>query len=242
MLESLRTKIVCEHRLIIGLLVALGLALGFGSLAGEMTEGETGAFDKSIELAMRHKDNLAVPIGPGWLKTAAIDMTSLGSETILTLVTLMAVAFLLLRKRNKQALLVALAVAGGALLSGFLKSQFARSRPDIVPQLVKANSASFPSGHAMNSAIVYLTIAVLIARSYDDARTRNFIVGLAVLATLTIGATRVFLGVHWPSDVAAGWLVGGAWALAMGIVAITLQRRHRIEQPAEAESESPEAA
>ncbi|MXO61846.1 phosphatase PAP2 family protein [Qipengyuania oceanensis] len=241
MLQKLRTAITCEYRLLLGAIGTLLLLWGFGALAGEMIEGETGAYDSKIELALRHSDNLAVPVGPAFLKTAMIDLTALGSETILTLVTVLAIAFLLLRKRQNQALLVAAAVGGGALLSGLLKSQFSRARPEIVPHLVPVHSASFPSGHAMNSAIVYLTIAVLIARSYEDARTRNFIVGLAVIATGVIGFSRVYLGVHWPSDVAAGWLVGGAWASLMGLVAVTLQRRRKIEQPARPSSDTEQA-
>ncbi len=155
-----------EHRLLIGILVTLALLAGFAALAGEMVEGETGYFDRTIELALRRSDNLANPIGTAFLKSAMIDMTAMGSETILTLTTFAAIAFLLLRKRSRQALLVAAAVGGGAVLSGILKSQFARPRPDIVPHLVEVSSGSFPSGHAMNSAIVYLTIAVLVARSY----------------------------------------------------------------------------
>nr|WP_247713067.1 phosphatase PAP2 family protein [Qipengyuania intermedia] len=135
-------------------------------------------------------------------------------------------------------MLVAAAVGGGAILSGILKSLFSRARPDVVPRLAEVSSGSFPSGHAMNSAIIYLTIAVLIARSYEDPRTRSFIVGLAALATLTIGFSRAYLGVHWPTDVAAGWLVGLAWALLMGMIAITLQKRHQIEQPVDDTTES----
>lgn len=240
MLEKIRQVIVCEYKMLVGFLSALVLAVVFGALAGEMTEGETLAFDDKILLALRQSDDLSRPIGPDALKTAMIDMTALGSETILTLVAIMAIAFLLLRKRSRQALLVTAAVGGGAILSGVLKATFSRSRPDVVPHLVHADSGSFPSGHAMNSAIIYLTIAVLLARSYEDMRTRYFIVGLATLATLTVGFTRLYLGVHYPSDVAAGWLVGCAWALGMGMIAIALQKRRKIEQPTEAEGESEE--
>ncbi|MDR7102563.1 undecaprenyl-diphosphatase [Croceicoccus sp. BE223] len=238
MLNRLRGRIASEFLPLLGLLVVMALAMGFGGLAGEMTEGETSTWDRAIQLALRHKDDLAVPIGPAFLKTAAIDLTALGSETILTLVTLIAVAFLLLRKRAHQAALLAVAVGGGAIVSGLLKNQFARPRPDIVPHLVDASSGSFPSGHAMNSAIVYLTIAVLVARGYEERSTRVFIVVLALLATLTIGATRVYLGVHWPSDMIAGWLVGCAWALAMGLVGLVLQKRRKIEPPAAAHGEA----
>ena len=231
-------KIQQEYRLLLGFLIAICLAFAFAALAGEMMEGDFGTFDEAFLLALRHPDDLATPIGPHFVQTAMVDITALGSETILTLVTLMALGFLLLRKRYRQTLLVAAAVGGGAILSGILKSLFSRARPEIVPRLAEVSSGSFPSGHAMNSAIIYLTLAVLIARSYKDARTRSFIVSLAAIATLAIGFSRLYLGVHWPTDVAAGWLVGLAWALLMGMIAITLQRRHQIEQPVDDTTES----
>ena len=233
-------KIQEEYRLLLGFVAAIALGVAFGALAGEMIEGDFGAFDKGFLLALRHSDDLATPIGPHFVQTAMLDITALGSETILTLVTVMALGFLLLRKRYRQTLLVTAAVGGGAVLSGILKSLFSRARPDVVPRLAEVSSGSFPSGHAMNSAIIYLTLAVLIARSYEDARSRSFIVGLAALATLTIGFSRLYLGVHWPTDVAAGWLVGLSWALLMGMVAVVLQKRRKIEQPVDDTTESAE--
>ena len=238
--QGLWQKIQEEYRLLLGFVAAIGLAVTFGALAGEMLEGDFGAFDRNFLLALRNPDDLATPIGPHFIQTAMLDITALGSETILTLVTIMALGFLVLRKRYRQSLLVAAAVGGGAILSGILKSLFSRARPDVVPRLAEVSSGSFPSGHAMNSAIIYLTLAVLIARSYEDARTRSFIVGLATLATLTIGFSRLYLGVHWPTDVAAGWLVGLAWALMMGMIAITLQKRRKIEQPVDDTTQSEE--
>ena len=238
--QGLWQKIQDEYRLLLGFVAAIGLAVTFGALAGEMMEGDFRAFDRNFLLALRHSDDPATPIGPHFIETAMKDITALGSETILTLVTLMALGFLVLRKRYRQTLLVAAAVGGGAMMSGILKSLFSRARPDVVPHLVPVSSGSFPSGHAMNSAIIFLTLAVLIARSYEDARTRSFIVGLATLATLAIGFSRLYLGVHWPTDVAAGWLVGLAWALLMGMIAITLQKRRKIEQPVDDTTESEE--
>ena len=114
-----------------------------------------------------------------------------------------------------------------------LKALFARERPEIVPHLVEVHSLSFPSGHSMNSAIVYLTLAVLIARGYEERRTRSFVIGAAALLVLLIGVTRIYLGVHYPSDVLGGWTVGAAWALLTGLIATNLQQRHRIEGPGE---------
>ena len=241
-MKTIVNRVVQEHRLIAGFILSLVFIWAFGSLASEMIEGDTSGFDKAIVLGLRHPSDLAHPIGPAFLKTAMIDITALGSETVLALVAIMAVAFMLLRHRARQALLLAAAIGGGAILSGIMKTLFARPRPQIVPHLVEASSPSFPSGHAMNSAIIYLTIAVLLARAYRDAGTRAFVISLALLATLTIGFSRVYLGVHWPSDVIAGWLVGSGWALAMGLLGMLLQRRRQIEQPTPpgSDADSPE--
>ena len=117
---------------------------------------------------------------------------------------------------------------------GLDKALFARPRPEVVPHLVEVNSLSFPSGHSLNSAIVYLTLGVLIARSFEERSARVFTIGTAALLVLTIGFTRVYLGVHFPSDVLGGWTVGAAWALVMGMLASVLQRSRKIEQPGSA--------
>lgn len=207
------------------------LAFAFWKLASEMREGDTEAFDKWALLGLRMAGDPATPIGPHWLRVAMIDVTALGGVTVLTLVALLAVAFLLLRARYRQALFTALATGGGALVGQALKTLFARARPEIVPHLVEVNSLSFPSGHSMNSAIVYLTLAVLLARGFEERRLRAFVIGVATLLVLMIGFTRVYLGVHFPSDVLAGWSVGAAWALAMGVLANMLQRQRKIEPP-----------
>lgn len=220
-----------EQWLLTMILLGAVLSFAFLKIAGEMSEGETEAFDKTILIALRTPGDLASPIGPAFLKGSMIDLTALGGVTVLTLVTVLAIAFLLLRHRWRQALLAALATGGGSLLGTLLKSLFARPRPEVVPHLVEVTSLSFPSGHAMNSAIVYLTLAVLIARSFEEGRLRAFVISVAALLVLTIGVTRIYLGVHYPSDVLAGWAVGAAWALLMGLVSNILQRRRKIEQP-----------
>nr|WP_247718202.1 phosphatase PAP2 family protein [Qipengyuania proteolytica] len=161
------------------------------------------------------------------------DLTALGGVTVLTLVSILAVAFLLTRGRVKQALYTALATGGGAAFGTALKSLFARARPEVVPHLVEVNSLSFPSGHSMNSAIVYLTLAVMISRSFEERKPRIFVIGVAALLVVTIGFTRLYLGVHYPTDVLGGWTVGAAWALAMGLIATRLQAQRKIEQPGE---------
>lgn len=237
---DLRNRLAREQKLLLLFLAAAGLLWAFVGLADEMMEGETASFDRTITLLLRVPGNTTQPIGPAWLVDAVIDLTALGSVPVLMLVAVMAVALLLFRQRYRLAGMMAAATGGGALASMVLKGLFARPRPDIVPHLVEVNTLSFPSGHATNSAIVYLSIALVLARNFADRPTRVFILVSAVALVVVIGATRVFLGVHYPSDVAAGWMVGASWALAMGAITRRLQAEHKVEQPeAKAEGERP---
>lgn len=220
-----------EQRFLAIFIAGAALVAGFVKLAGEMREGDTKAFDMTILRALRLPDDPSQLIGPAWFQTAATDITALGGATILTLVSILAVSFLLLRGRFRQAGFTALATGGGAMMSGILKAIFARPRPEVVPHLVEVTSMSFPSGHSLNSAIIYLTLAVMVARTFEDRKSRIFILTVAVLLVLAIGSTRVILGVHFPSDVLGGWTLGAAWALAVGLVASSLQRTHKMEEP-----------
>ena len=232
-LSTLKTYLHREQRPLLGLVIGAALAFGFIKLAGEMSEGETQAFDVAFLKALRVPGDIGTPIGPAWLLSSMRDLTALGGVTVLTLVSFLAIAFLLTRGRVKQALYTALATGGGALMGRLLKSLFARERPEVVPHLVEVHSLSFPSGHSMNSAIVYLTLAVMISRSFEDRKPRIFVIGVAALLVMTIGFTRLYLGVHYPTDVLGGWTVGAAWALAMGLIATRLQAERKIEQPGE---------
>ena len=214
------------------LAVAIGL-FGFGKLASEVAEGDTFAMDKAIVTGLRTIADPAVPIGPHWLERWMVDFTALGGAPVLTLITFIVAGLLIALRKFKMAGFVALAVSGGAILSVAIKAVFDRARPEIVPHLVEVNSPSFPSGHAMNSAIVYLTLAVLLARSQESRRVQVFLIGMAIALTLLIGTTRAYLGVHWPTDVLAGWSVGAVWAALCSLAAKRLQRDHAIEQPDE---------
>ncbi len=230
-LKQIRTHLAREQRVLLLFLAIAGLAGSFAAISDEMKEGETAAFDKAVTYLFRVAPDHVDPIGPGWLPGVIIDITALGSVAVLTLVTMLAIAFLLVRGRWRQGLLVAFAISGGALASKALKALFARPRPDLVPHLVDVNTLSFPSGHATNSAIVYLTLAILVARTFTEAWTRAYILFSGILLTIMIGITRVYLGVHYPSDVIAGWTAGGAWALVMSALARILQQKHQIEPP-----------
>lgn len=230
-LLSLARGIRADGRL---LLTFLGLAIAvfvFLKFASEVSEGDTMAFDRWVMLALRHADDPAVPAGPGWLLPVMRDFTTLGGGASLTLITILVAGFLLATRRFATAALVLAATTGGAILSGVLKDIFLRARPDIVPHLVFVDTASFPSGHAMNSAIVFLTLGALLTRTQKRRAARLYLVAIAILLTLLVGISRVYLGVHWPSDVAAGWIVGAAWAIFCLAIARLLQARHQIEQP-----------
>ena len=227
-----------DSRILLVFLVLIPALVAFGKLASEVMEGDTLAFDRWLLIHLRTPGDLAVPIGPGWLHEAMIDFTALGGGPVLTLITALAAGYLLARRKAAMALYLALAVSAGGVLNTLLKYGFVRERPDVVPHLVEVSSASFPSGHSMNSAMVYLTLAALLARAERSWRVRIFLMTGAIVVTLLVGFSRSYLGVHWPTDVMAGWTVGAAWATICSLVALQLQRRRTIEGPEHVTGES----
>jgi undecaprenyl-diphosphatase len=214
-----------ELLVLLGALGAVVLTLAFIVLAGNVLEGDTQTFDERMLRALRKRDNPAVPLGPAWLHIAALDLTALGSGTVLGLTVAAIVGFLLLKGVWRSALFVLAASWGGWLLNALLKEVFARPRPGVVPHLSEVMTPSFPSGHAMTSAAVYLTLGALLMRIVDRGVVRFYCMTVAMLATVLVGATRVYLGVHYPTDVLAGWLIGLSWALLCWIVERALERR-----------------
>lgn len=188
------------------------LVWGFASVADEVTEGETAAFDKAVTAFFREPGHLEDPWGPIWLEEAVRDVTALGSVTILALVVIASVAYLAFAGKARSAAFVAASVIGGTLLSTALKAWFNRPRPD-VEAVARVFTASFPSGHATLSAVTYLTLGLLLAESARGPHLRAYLVGLGVTLALLVGLSRIYIGVHFPTDVLAGWCVGGAWAL-----------------------------
>lgn len=198
-------------RVVPALLVAVLLVI-FGLLADEVVEGDTLSFDRSILLLFRVPGNPADPIGPAWVEEAVRDITALGSVAILTLVTTLVVVQLLLLRRRHTAVYMLVAVVGGSIISTVLKLLFDRPRPDL-EGVARVFTASFPSGHATLSAVVYLTIGAILAGDRAAAGQRAFYLIAAASLTLIVGMSRLYLGVHYPTDVLAGWLLGSAWAL-----------------------------
>jgi undecaprenyl-diphosphatase len=209
--------------LLAGLIIAGGL-WGFEELMEVARATTPHAFDTEILLAFRRAGQPDSPIGPQWLEGAMRDITSLGSTSVLVLVTAAVIVYLLLIRRSGTALFVFVAVAGGQVLSSLLKVEIDRPRPELVSHLVTETSLSFPSGHAMLSAVTYLTLGSLAARVLPDRTTKVYVLVLAVLTTLLVGISRIYLGVHWPSDVLAGWCAGFAWAMQWWLAARTLRR------------------
>ena len=218
-----RSRLILNHlkRLEPATLILFGIFAGgifaFYHLLGEVIEGEPLRFDAAILKALRQQDNPETPIGPAWLLHAAGDITSLGGVTVLSLLTVLLTAYLLVAGKKALALFIALCISGGWLISTLMKIAVGRPRPDIVPHLVHVSDLSFPSGHAMLSAITYLTLGALLARGRSNSE-RVFLMGSAIVLTVMIGFSRIYLGVHYPSDVIGGWCAGTVWALLCWVI------------------------
>jgi undecaprenyl-diphosphatase len=219
-----------ELALLVSLLVVAAATWGFAELADEVMEGSTGAFDRLILLSLRNPADLSDPIGPLWFEELARDCTALGGMGVLTFLTLAIAGFLVLQNKARAALLIVGVIGGGLLFSVLLKAGFDRPRPDLVPHGSYVYTSSFPSGHSMMSALVFLTLGALLARFQSSRRMKAYLLGLAAFLSLAIGISRVYLGVHWPTDVLAGWTAGAAWALTCWCIATYMQRHGSVEQ------------
>lgn len=208
-----------------------GAVWGFIELADEVVEGETNALDERLLLALRNPEDLSDPLGPHWLEEMGRDFTALGGVGVLTLITFSTLGFLLLRRQFHACLYIAVAVGGAIAMSSLLKMGFDRPRPDLVAHGSYVYTASFPSGHSMMASAVYFTLASLLASLELSGRVRAYLLAIAALFSLLVGISRVYLGVHWPTDVLAGWAAGIAWALLCWLVGQQLQQRSLIEKP-----------
>lgn len=209
-------------------LAAVALAVLIVALVGAtIARGTQFAFDSAIMLALRTPGDPATPIGPVWLRQAMVDVTALGGQTVLTLVVIAAIGFLLAGRHYLTAALVFGGTVSGSTAVSIGKQLVGRARPALVDHLVEVSSASFPSGHASNSAIIYLTIALIVMQIVPDRRARWFLFATTIALVVLIGISRVYLGVHWPSDVLAGWSAGALWALAWWALGARLRLRAR---------------
>ena len=202
-----------ETRTLLILIAVTGGVWAFVKLADVVARGDTQSFDERILLAFRNPADLADPIGPPWVEELCRDLTALGGVAVLTLACMAIAGLLMLDGKKRWAILVVFAMVGGALLGVALKSLSDRPRPDLVPHGSDVYTTSFPSGHSTMAAVAYLTAAALLCRLYDRKRLQVYLITWAVLLTLAIGFSRIYLGVHWPTDVLGGWTLGAVWAL-----------------------------
>ena len=219
-----------EFWLLGGIAAASGLVLAFLSLADEVVEGETLAFDNAILMMFRDPTNVDQIIGPAWVHEMVRDITALGSFSLLGLFVFGVCAYLVMVKLKSAALLLLVSVLGGTLLSTFLKMGYNRPRPDLVA-MSQQFTASFPSGHAMLSAVTFLTIGAVLARIAPNRRLQIFAIAGAVFLTVIVGLSRLYMGVHYPSDVLAGWCLGAAWAMLCSTIAFKLQSNGTMPTP-----------
>lgn len=192
----------------------------FLNIADEVSEGELDAFDRLLFLSVRDDANPQLLLGPPWLEESAVEITALGGIPVIVLLTLLVCGGLLAARLPGPSLFVLLAISGGALLSTGLKAFYERPRPDLVDHLDVIHTASFPSGHATISTLTYLTLGALLAKVVPRRSFRIYILSCALLLAVMIGLSRIYLGVHWPTDVAAGWALGSGWA-ALSFLVLT---------------------
>jgi undecaprenyl-diphosphatase len=216
-----------ERNEIVTLLAGVSICLllwGFLALASEVMEGDTRALDTRILLSLRRADDLSRPVGPAWIEPALLDLTAIGGTTVLGLVVFSVTGFLLLQQRYRTALFVLTTAVSGDAMNWIIKGYFARPRPTLVPHLRDVISTSFPSGHAMESAIIYLTLGAILMRITERRLTKIYCMALATIVTLLVGISRVYLGVHYPTDVIGGWMFGFLWASLCWLVERRFER------------------
>ncbi len=218
-----------DFAMLVGLCLIAGGLWAFVELADEVTEQETQSFDETILLALRNPNDHKDPVGPGWVEEMGRDFTALGGVAFLTMLTFTLAGYLLLEKKPHLAVFLVVTIIGGTVASYLLKSVYSVPRPDLVPHGSIVYTSSFPSGHSMMSAVTYLTLAVVLARAHARRRVKSYFIAIAALLTIAVGISRVYLGVHWPTDVLAGWTAGTVWAASCWLIARRLQQRGQLE-------------
>jgi undecaprenyl-diphosphatase len=191
--------------LVIGVVIAIAGTLAFAAVGDWVQKGLTQSADVAV-LQWMHRHNTPL------LTQIAVELTYLGTGTVVLMIVAVAALFLWHTQHKHSARLLLAAVAGNIILNGVLKLVFHRDRPTVFEWQTTAVSSSFPSGHAMSATVCYGTVAYLVIRLQKHRWSRVLTGAAAVVLILLICATRLYLGVHYPSDVIAGILVGLAWA------------------------------
>lgn len=216
--STLRTLAKPELRTLVLLIACSGLLLLFAGLTERVLGGSTVSIDEALLLLMRESGDINDPLGPGWFEEMARDFTALGGIPILLMLTVLVTCYTAMEKDYHSAIFIAGTALTGLIVSTALKEVFDRPRPDLVEQATRVYTSSFPSAHAMLSACMYLAFAVLLARLEVHRRNKTLILVFAAGVIIVIGLSRIYLGVHWPTDVVAGWMAGAAWTLACWLV------------------------
>lgn len=228
-----------ELLMLVALLIVVLGTWGFIEVADNVVSGTTEKFDLWAVQTFRETVNNRIPLDEPSIRQAFLDISALGGPAVLFLMTSAMLIFLFWDRRYNAMLLVILATFGGAILAYLLKEGIGRPRPD-VEQLTAVLLPSFPSGHTMLSAIVYPTLGTLLARVVSRKRLKIYFMLVALGLSGLIGISRVYLGVHYPTDVLAGWAAGLAWAALCWTVTKYLQQRGAVEG-AEEEDSAPAA-
>jgi undecaprenyl-diphosphatase len=215
-------------RLVVFLLIAASL-WAFAEIAGEVIAGDSLEFDRSVLMALRTPGDLGDPLGPLWFEHAVRDITALGGTVVLALITIAVVGFLMIERKRRTIAFLLLAVLGGTLLTPLLKAGFDRPRPDFIPHGQFVDSGSFPSGHSMNAAIVYLVLGTILAQAHRSRSVKIYVISAAIVITALVGLSRIYLGVHYPTDVLAGWTLGAGWALLCWLLIEIMQKKKVVE-------------
>ena len=220
--------------LLTGAVLAVSGVWAFTRVAENVREGATSAVDEAA-LRWVGAHRITVP----WMEHAMVEITALGTAVVVLAVVGISALFLFLTHHRYSAGLLLVSTGGGIVLNSLLKLGFQRPRPDVIEWGTHAMSSSFPSGHAMSAAIAYGTVGWLAARLAPGRRSRLAILLVAALLVVLISLSRIWLGVHYPSDVLAGFLVGIAWAgfCMVCLEAMVIYARRRA--PAVLEDERP---
>lgn len=221
-----RIRLPLELKVLLALLVIIGGSWAFLELGEAVRAGTTGDFDNGVLKALRDPENSNELIGPPWVKEVARDITALGGYFVLFFVTTIVCSYLFLMRKWAACTFIAIASLSGWLVSSLLKAFFDRPRPDVVEHLSHVYTSSFPSGHSMNSAVVYLSMGALLARFANRGSVRIYCLSVAIFLSGIIGCSRVAMGVHYPTDVLGGWTAGLVWATLCWLIARKWQKTH----------------
>lgn len=215
---------------VIALVIIGGLLAAFAGLASNVLRAETDTIDRTILMALRSDDGTN-PIGPAWLERGIVNLSALGSTSVTLVIIVLATLFLLLDRRPRQAMLVIATTASAGLILLLLKTAIGRERPSFVTHIDIAGGLSFPSGHTLIAAVLYPTLGMLVASNLRARHLKIFVFVVAALLALVVGLTRVYIGVHYPTDVLGGWCLGVAVSIGAGLAIQKLKKQGLVERP-----------